>query len=104
MGIAGRIQEKRIVAFILDELLTISGDIQKSNQLWNTSQTRSYVMNIANVAPLFFMSIDQHSVFGIVTNDCHTNSISGCQVTIDGKRRIAFITIRVDDVRTASGL
>lgn len=92
------------IAFVLDKLLTMGRCICKVSQLFNTSKTRSRVLNKPLVTSLFLIAFNINSFFTAVTYNCHSNSTLVCRVTKHSKRFFASFVIRVDDVRATCGL
>ena len=85
----------RTITLIFDKLLAVWGDCGETRQL---RQTHSCIVNVACVTTCLFVPIHQCSVFAVVTDDCHANSILVIHVTGDAKRRQASFTTWVNDV------
>ena len=76
------------------------GYIGQFCHLLSTRYTSWKVAYIVYVASGWTIAINQHSVFTIVTDNCHANSMFVCHFTMDNNRGETFTTTRTDDIRT----
>ena len=97
-------QEGSAMTFVLDKLLTMCRDVQKTKQLYTACQACCYVMNITYIASWRFIAINESPDFTVVTNNCHANSVFVCHVTMDSKWLVSSFSIGVDNIRAACGL
>ena len=96
-------KEGSAMTFVLDKLLTIRRDVQKTKQLCTACQACYYVMNITYIASWAFRSIDQSPGFTVVTDNCHANSVLVSHVTMNSERFVTSFSIRVYNI-AACGL
>ena len=92
------------MTFVLDKLLTMCRDVQKTKQLSIACQAASCVMNITYIASLTFIASDQGPLFTVMTNNCHTNSVLVCHVTMNSEWFVASFSIGVDNIRSTCSL
>ena len=92
------------MTFVLDKLLTISRDVQKTKKLCTACQACYCVMNITYIASWTFISINQSPGFTVVTDNRHANSVLVSHVTMNSERFVTSFPIRVYNIRAACGL
>ena len=92
------------MTFVLDKLLTISRDVQKTKKLCTACQACYCVMNITYIASWTFISINQSPGFTVVTDNRHANSVLVSHVTMNSERFVTSFSIRVYNIRAACGL
>ena len=97
-------KEARTIAPVLDKLLAVSRCIKKASQVLNINKALRLVMHISYVASARIVAIDPCFVLAVVTDDCHANCHFVSHVTKHRKRSVTTWSIRIDDVRTTSGL
>ena len=89
------VKQEGIYTLILDKLFTVWGDCGEARQL---RQTRSHVVNVTWVTPLGFISFYQCSVFTVVTDDCHANSVLISHIAESYKWLQTSLAIRIYDI------
>ena len=85
------------MTFVLDKLLTVGGYGREGSQL---QEICSSVVNITLVTAGTLTSLHRRSVFTVVTDDRHANTVFVSHVTVNGERCQASFSIRIDDVRS----
>ena len=91
------LEHQWIKALIFDKLFTVCGDTGETGEL---QKICFRVVNVTWIRSCFFKSIHQRSVFAIVTDDSHANSILVRHVTGHVKGWHAFFAIWINDVNT----
>ena len=91
------IVQSRTEALVLDELLTVLGNIDETHQL---RDVRSLVVYVTWIRSLWFISLHQRPDLAVVTNDSHANFVLVDHVTCDVTWLQPSFAARIDGTRS----